>query len=173
MLYGKVFNALNRAKIKYVVAGGTAVVLYGYQRYTHDLDLIVYLEEKNLDKLFEALKAIGYGPKVPVTKEQFKKHENRERWKKEKGMIVFSFVSKDPPFDLIDIFVDEPIKFDIVYKNRVDIKVDRIKIPLISINHLLSLKRKAGRDVDLNDIVQLEEIKRIQNNEKKNKTKKF
>ena len=156
-----------------MVAGGTAVVLYGYQRYTHDLDLMVYLREDNLDKLFEAVKSVGYMPKVPVTKEQFKKEENRERWKKEKGMVVFSFVERNPPFHLIDIFVDEPIKFNLVYQKRVEIKVDGITIPLISIDHLLELKKKAGRTIDLNDILQLEEIKRIQKNEnQRNKKKK-
>ena len=43
IFYGKVFKALNKAKVKYVVAGGVAVVLYGYTRYTGDLDLIVLL----------------------------------------------------------------------------------------------------------------------------------
>ncbi len=112
MFYQEVFKALNKAKVKYVVAGGVAVVLHGYMRFTEDLDLIVLLEEKNLDRLFEALKSIKYMPKVPVTKEQFIKEENRERWKKEKGIIVFSFVQENPPFRLIDIFVDYPIRFN-------------------------------------------------------------
>lgn len=40
MFYGEVFKALNKAKVQYVVAGGTAVVLHGYRRFTDDLDLI-------------------------------------------------------------------------------------------------------------------------------------
>ncbi|MBN1870121.1 MAG: hypothetical protein JW847_06080 [Candidatus Omnitrophica bacterium] len=161
MFYGEVFKALNKAKVKYVVAGGTAVILHGYKRLTEDLDLIVYLQEDNLDKLFVTLEKIGYMPKVPVTKEQFKSKKERERWKKEKGMIVFSFVQKDPPFRLIDIFVDEPIRFDSVYKNRIKVKVLGVSIPIISISHLLKLKEKAARPVDLEDIVQLKEIKRL------------
>ena len=161
MFYGDVFKALNKAKVKYVVAGGVAVVLHGYKRLTEDLDLIVWLEEKNLDQLFNALVKIGYMPKVPVTKDQFKDKKERERWKKEKGMIVFSFCKKDPPFNLIDIFVDEPIRFDVVYKNRFMGKFNNISIPLVSIDHLIRLKEQAGRAVDLNDIAQLVEIKRI------------
>ena len=68
MFYGEVFQALNKAKVRYVVAGGIAVVLYGYSRLTKDLDLIVFLSRDNLDAFFEALKKIGYNPKVPVTK---------------------------------------------------------------------------------------------------------
>ena len=162
MFYGEVFKALNKARVKYVVAGGTAVVLYGYIRLTQDLDLIVFLEDKNLKKFYETLKTINYWPKVPVTKEQFSGHQQRKQWKKEKGMIVFSFVYRHPPFNLIDMFVDEPIKFKELYKKKKVIRVEGIRIPLIAIDHLLKLKKNAGRSKDLDDIVQLNEIKRIQ-----------
>jgi len=162
IFYGKVFKALNKAKVKYVVAGGVAVVLHGYMRSTADLDLIVFLEEKNLENFFNALKTIGYRPKVPVTKEQFKDKKQRDLWKKEKGMIVFSFIYKDPPFQLIDMFVEEPIAFEELYKKRKNIDAGSVKVPLIGIDHLLKLKRMAGRNKDLDDIVQLNEIKRIQ-----------
>ena len=161
MFYGAVFKALNKAKVKYVVAGGAAVVLYGYTRFTQDLDLIVLLEENNLKKFYEALKAIHYSPKVPVAKEQFSDSKQRQQWKKQKGMIVFSFVDQNPPFQMVDMFVDEPIKFEELYKHKKDVRVEGIKIPLIAIDHLLKLKKKAGRDKDLDDIVQLNEIKRI------------
>ena len=163
MFYGDVFKALNKAKIKYVVAGGAAVFLYGYPRLTQDLDLIVYLEEGNLERLFDALGAIGYFPKVPVTKEQFKDSQQRQRWKKEKGMIVFSFVSHDPPFKMIDMFVDEPIKFSVLYNKRKVLRIEGITIPLIGIDHLIQLKKEARRPKDLDDIVQLKKIKKIKN----------
>ncbi len=167
MFYEEVFKALNKAKVKYVVAGGVAVVLHGYERHTSDLDLIIFLEQRNLDKTFDAFKSIGYNPKVPVTKEQFIDDKQRLKWKKEKGMIVFSFVQKDPPFQLVDIFVDEPIPFEKIYKNRVEAKLKGITIPIISIDHLLKLKKQAGRDIDLIDIIQLKAIKDIKKENEK------
>ena len=163
MFYGNVFKALNKARVKYVVVGGTAVVLHGYRRFTDDLDLLVFLEEKNLDKLFEALKDIGYSPKVPVTKEQFKDGQERARWKKEKAMIVFSFCEDEPPFKLIDIFVDEPIPFEKIYEKRIKVDIKGVKVPIMCIDHLTKLKRIAGRDIDLIDIAQLNELKRLRN----------
>jgi len=162
IFYGEVFKALNKAQVKYVIVGGAAVILHGYPRATKDLDLIVYLRDKNLEKLFSALKSVGYNPKVPVTKEQFKDKKQRELWKKEKGMIVFSFVENKPPFKLIDMFVDEPFPFNEIYKNRVYADIDTIQVPLISIDHLKKLKKAAGRPQDLIDIVQLEAIQRMQ-----------
>ncbi len=99
---------------------------------------------------------------MPVTKQQFSDNKQREEWKKTKGMIVFSFVKRRPPFDLIDMFVDEPIKFAGLYKSKKDVCVDGIKIPIIAIEHLVKLKKKAGRNKDLDDIVQLNVIKRMQ-----------
>lgn len=167
MLYDKVFQALNKAKVKYVIVGGAAVFLYGYARYTHDLDLIIQLEEENLKKTYGAFAGINFVPKVPVTKDQFADKKQRALWKKEKGMIVFSFVNKNPPFDLVDVFVDEPIKFDSVYAKRKIIKSGDLTLPIIDIDQLILLKKKASRPKDLDDIVQLKEIKRLKKNDKK------
>lgn len=168
MFYGKVFKALNKAKVKYVVAGGVAVVLHGYERLTKDLDLIVLLKKDNLNKFYEALKKAGYNPRVPVTKEQFMNAKERKRWKKEKGMIVFSFVENDPPFKMIDMFVDEPIPFSQIYKSKVDVRIKDMIVPLLSIPHLKKLKYQARRPHDLIDIVQLEAIEKWNRNENKN-----
>ena len=165
MLYGEVFKALNKAKVKYVVAGGVAVILYGYERLTKDLDLIVFLEDKKLNKFYEALINLGYQPKVPVKKEQFIDPKQRKRWQKEKGMIVFSFCHTKPPFKVIDMFIQEPFPFAEIYKKRFEIEIERIKIPLISINQLRILKQQAGRPHDLIDLVQLNKAASERNDE--------
>jgi len=160
MNYEKVFKALNKAKVKYVIAGGVAVVLHGFMRLTNDLDLIVFLQEQNLGRFFEALKGAGFVPKVPVTKEQFQDQKQRSIWKKDKGMIVFSFVQRDPPFEMIDMLVDEPIKFDAIYKLHEKVNLKGVSVPVIAIDHLIRLKQKASRPKDLEDIVQLKHIKK-------------
>ena len=114
-----------------------------------------------MEKLFDTVRSAGYSPKVPVLKEQFTDAKIRERWKKEKGMIVFSFVENDPPFNLIDMFVDEPISFKALYKKKVSARLGAVTVPVVSIDHLIQLKQMAGRDRDLNDIAQLKEIKSI------------
>ena len=162
MIYSKVFTALNKAKVKYVVAGGVAVVFHGYQRFTGDLDLIVFLEEKNLENLFITMGKIGYIPKVPATKDQFRDKKQRGIWQKEKGMLVFPFVQKGPAFNIVDVFIKHPIRFDLLYKKRVVAKIGGISIPLIGIDHLIQIKKKSGRDIDLIDVAQLKAIKHAQ-----------
>lgn len=47
-LFEKVFRELNKAKVKYLVVGGVAVNLYGYLRFTGDLDLLILLNEEKI-----------------------------------------------------------------------------------------------------------------------------
>ena len=81
-------------------------------------------------------------------------------------MVVFSFVQKDPPFELIDMFVDEPIKFSDLYEKRKKAKIRDMVVPLISIDHLKKLKLKAARPQDLIDVVQLDAMQRMGRAEK-------
>ncbi len=163
MYYDEVIRALNKNKIKYAIAGGLAVVLYGYARLTVDLDLIVELSEKNLDKFFDTLYDLSYRPKVPATKEEFKSAKKRKEWMQKKGMVVFSFFHLKDHLKLIDMFVSEPIKFSEVTKKIKKIKVDNLIMPTVGIAHLKKLKRLACRPQDLIDIRNLEEIQRLKN----------
>lgn len=161
MLYEKVFKALNKARIKYAVAGGVAVVLHGYVRFTADLDLIIHLEPQNIDKFFDALSGLGYRPKLPATKEQFMDKQNRAEWITSKGMVVFSFWHPKEPLKHIDLFIKEPIRFDLISKHLEKIRIRNISVPLLSLAQLVQLKKKAGRDKDKIDIINLEAIRRM------------
>lgn len=161
MYYDKVIRALNKNKVKYAVAGGVAVVLYGYTRLTLDLDLIVELSEKNLDKFFDTLYDLGYKPKVPVTKDEFKSKKKRQEWIRKKRMVVFSFFHLKDHLKLIDMFVTEPIKFSEIHKKINTIDLKGLKVPVVSIGHLKKLKLLASRLKDLEDVRNLEEIQRI------------
>jgi len=50
-LFKKLFLSLNKASIKYMVAGGIAVNLYGIERATADLDIALELE-KGIFKIY-------------------------------------------------------------------------------------------------------------------------
>ena len=158
MIYLDVFKALNRAKVKYVVVGGVAVILYGYERFTKDLDLVIHLEAKNIDKLFDALEKAGYKPRVPVSKDQFKDEKLRKKWQKEKGMLVFTFCHRDPPFKNIDVFINDPMPFKKIYEHRKNAVIEGVKIPLVDVEHLRILKERANRPQDIIDLRQLDEI---------------
>ncbi|MBN1559635.1 nucleotidyl transferase AbiEii/AbiGii toxin family protein [candidate division KSB1 bacterium] len=54
----QIIQALARFKVEYVLVGGFAVVLYGLNRPTEDIDLFVKLLPKNIDNLKRALQSI-------------------------------------------------------------------------------------------------------------------
>ncbi len=151
---------MNKAKVKYLVAGGIGVVLHGFPRFTADLDLIIHLEEKNIGRFFDTLAGLGYRPRLPLTKEQFENRNNRNEWLKNKNMMVFSFFHLKESFKTVDLFVKEPIRFELMAKEAAKIKIKGITIPVLSIKHLIRLKAKAGRPEDLVDIANLKVIQR-------------
>ena len=61
-----IFIALNEAEVRYLVAGGLAVMAHGYLRMTRDLDLILALDGKNPEQALTVLDSLGYQPNAPV-----------------------------------------------------------------------------------------------------------
>lgn len=112
--FESLFSGLNKAKVRYLVVGGIAVNLYGIERATADIDLVVDLEEGNLNRFIASMKELNFKPKVPVKLEDFANKEKRDVWIKEKGMLVFSLFDPENPFFLLDIFVEIPFNFSAV-----------------------------------------------------------
>ncbi|OGP73030.1 MAG: hypothetical protein A2V86_07075 [Deltaproteobacteria bacterium RBG_16_49_23] len=117
-LFRSLFFSLNKAAIKYLVAGGIAVNLYGIERATGDVDIVLQLEKRNLSKFIEVAQKLALKPKIPVKLEDFMDPEKRKSWRMDKGMMVFSLYDPKNPFFLIDIFTEIPFNFDKVYKKR-------------------------------------------------------
>ena len=147
-----VFKAFNRRHVRYLVIGGVAVTLYGHPRFTKDLDIFPDPEEGNLEKLIRAMKALGFVPRVPVKAEEFILKENRDRWIREKGMRVFTFVNPKKPIENVDIMIDSPLSFSEAYRRKRTLKGGTISIPTVSRADLIRMKKFAGRPQDLQDI---------------------
>ncbi len=159
MFYEKVFRALNKARVKYLVAGGVAVNLYGIQRTTGDLDLIVLLEEPNLKLFVSAVRKLKLRPKIPVKLEDFIDPQLRKKWREEKNMLVFSLYDPKNPYFLLDIMIESQIDFSKAFKQKEKVKLGALTIPVMSIGDLIKLKKKAGRPQDISDIYYLKQIK--------------
>ena len=158
-MYEDIFKALNDKNIRYMVVGGVAVLLHGFLRATADLDIMVSFDNDNIKAFADTFKKLGYTPRVPVSLDDFTLADNRKKWKKEKGMLVFSLYHQQRPQDMIDIFVDEPIPFNEAYARRELIYAGKTCISVISIEDLIFLKKMAGRAQDLEDIRALNEFR--------------
>ncbi|MBI4975417.1 hypothetical protein HZC20_01950 [Candidatus Peregrinibacteria bacterium] len=65
--FENVFKELNAEKIKYLVVGGVAVNLYGYARFTGNIDILLLLEKENLLKMAKVMNKLGYIERLPVS----------------------------------------------------------------------------------------------------------
>jgi hypothetical protein len=165
-LFRKIFNALNEERVKYMVAGGVAVNLYGIERATADLDIVVLLEEANLTKFVSVARKLGLKPKIPVELNDLVDADKRKKWITEKGMRVFSLFDPKNPFFLIDVFTEFAFDFSAIYGKRKRIRLENTVIPLIPLDALIEMKRGTGRPQDESDVFYLERIKRTLGHEK-------
>ncbi len=154
----RVLTALNRAQVRYLVAGGVAVVLHGYLRTTADLDLVVQLDQSNLRRALQALQSLGYKPRAPVAAEDFADEPTREAWIREKGLEVFSMWSNDLPRLEVDIFVREPFDFETVWARAERVPLRTCEARVVPRETLIEMKRLAGRPRDLEDADALEAL---------------
>jgi len=134
------------------------VNLYGIERATADVDIVLELEERNLSKFIKVAKRMDLRPKVPIKLEGFVDPEKRKSWRIDKGMVVFSVYDPKNPFFLIDIFTEMPFDFDAVYKQRKKIKFENIIIPVVPIRELIAMKEKTDRPQDRADVFYLKKI---------------
>ncbi len=59
-----ILQSLDRARVRYILVGGYASVIHGVPRTTVDMDLAFDLEEGNVRRALEALKAHGLEPET-------------------------------------------------------------------------------------------------------------
>lgn len=159
ILYEEVFRALNKAKINYAACGGLAVIIYGYDRFTGDLDLIVGLDKENLSKLYDTLIKLNYKLRVPIKKEQFIDKDKLEKLAEEKNMKVVSFYNLKDPFKIIDVGVNLPKNQEIL-KRKKDVKIGGLSIPIVSFDDLIKMKKELGRRRDLDDVENLKKAQK-------------
>jgi predicted nucleotidyltransferase len=153
MFYEKVFRALNKSRLKYLVIGGIAVNMYGLHRLTRDLDLVIDLSEENLNKFIKVIEKLGYKPSIPPNK-----------WG---SLTAIAFHNPNKEFeDRIDVFLKPIIKFKDAYKRRKVFNVGGLRVSCVSLKDLMALKDKANR---LRDWIDIGSLKRMQELRKRKK----
>lgn len=155
-----IIQKFNQADVRYLVAGGLAVVAHGFVRFTADLDLVLDLAPENLEKTMGVLSSIGYRPRAPVELREFANPDMRSRWVREKGLTVFSLFSDEHPATEIDLFVEEPFEFEKAYGRSVRMEIaNGVPATFVSFDDLLEMKRRANRPQDVQDIESLSRIR--------------
>jgi len=137
---------LNEKGVKYLIVGGYAVAYYGNPRYTKDIDLWIWPNENNAEKMVETLKDFGFSS-LGLTKSDFFNPDN---------IIQLGY----PP-NRIDLITDlTGVDFEVCFANRQEVEMDELKINFISLDDLIANKIKTGRHQDLADVQKLNKKKK-------------
>jgi hypothetical protein len=161
-----IFRALQRAQSRYLVVGGLAVMAHGYQRFTNDLDLVLDFSPDSMRAALEALRSLDYGPRIPVNILDFANPDLRKEWQKEKGMKVFNVFSPRYPDVTINLFPSAPFSFEAAYREATWHELaPGLKIPIVSLKELISMKKEANRPQDQIDVDKLQKIRGLSPNE--------
>lgn len=152
-------KSLTDAEVDFILVGGLAVALHGYQRVTMDVDVVLAMEPDNLRRFIDNAKATGLQPVIPVPIDSLASPDLIEQWYREKGMLAFGLRGPAMMATVIDVLVRPVVSFDELKRDAVQVPVGTITVPIASIEHLITMKTGTGRGKDAIDI---EELRKIQ-----------
>jgi predicted nucleotidyltransferase len=137
----RVCEALNSEGVKYVVVGGCAVILHGYYRTTHDIDLLVDSSIENIRRLKKALQEIFKSDEISEIRDVDIDQYAVVRFAPESEEIVIDMIGKIGKID-----------FKMAIQDIEEIELEGIKIPVCGLSTLIETK-KGIRPRDKEDLL--------------------
>ncbi len=133
---------LNKNKVKYLVVGGYAVALHGHPRYTKDLDIWIYVNSENAERIIGTLNEFGFSS-LNLRANDFLTYGN-----------IIQLGSPPVRIDLLTSV--DGVEFDSCYESKFAVEIDDISVDFISLENLKKNKKGSGRHQDLADLENLE-----------------
>lgn len=162
IIYEKILREFQKQNVRYVIVGGIAVNLLGGLRTTADLDILVDMTDENLKKIVKIMKRLGFGIKQPVDPMGIADRKIRKDWIQHKHMKAFNFYKDQKKgWQEVDIIIDSPVSYQKAQRDAIMIKNKGLRLPVISIRNLISMKKKAHRNIDRIDIEELKMIEKL------------
>ena len=136
-------DTLNGHDCRFVVIGALAFPHYGYARATLDIDIFIEPTEGNAERTHDALAAFGFDL-ADISIRDF---------------LDFKLLIRDYAVQLdIHPFVTG-VCFDEVWNASVPSTIGGSPVRVPSLDHLIQMKRAAGRPKDLDDLKRLEALR--------------
>ncbi len=146
----KFWNALSDNKVKYIMVGGYATNLHGFQRYTGDMDIWIEDTNENRLNLRKAFAAAGMGDYFMMETIQFVP-----------GWTDFRLNNGLRLDILVKMVGLEQYTFDECLSIATIAMIENIEIPFLHINQLIANKKAVNRLKDQLDVAELEKIRNL------------
>ena len=144
------WRCLNNNDVRYIMIGGFAINLHGYNRATDDIDIWIDDTLENRKNLRKALKEQGSGDYDVIESMQFV-----PGWTD--FQLNFGFK--------LDVMTSvkglENIGFEECYNYAVIAEIENLPVKFLHFNHLIICKRAAARPKDLLDVAELEKLRKL------------
>jgi len=139
---------LLEAGARFLLVGGYAVGHHGHPRATKDIDIWIYPDEANADRVIQALRRFGAPlTSLGVTRDDFLTS----------GQTVQIGVA---PLRIDLLTTITGVDFESSWREREHFSFDKYSVPVIGREKLLTNKRASGRPQDLADVEALESLSR-------------
>jgi hypothetical protein len=146
----KFWKALQLHKVKYIMIGGYAMNLHGYQRFTGDLDIWIEDTTQNRKNLRETFVYCGMGDYPIIAEMQFVP-----------GLTEFRLNNGLTLDILTEMRGLENYSFSECLQMASIADIEDVSVPFLHINQLIANKRVIDRPKDKIDVLALEEIKKL------------
>ena len=150
----RLLKLLNAHSVKYVVIGATAFPAHGYVRDTADIDIFFEPTVGNAECVRETLQEFGYDV-TDITIDHLLKTKVLFR-----GYIVETDTHP---------FVTGVSDFAEVWRDRLRGVIEGVPTQFAGLDHLIRMKKAAGRGKDLDDLRYLEKIRELKKKKKRKK----
>jgi predicted nucleotidyltransferase len=143
--YKEMLQCLSEENVRFLLVGAYAVAAYGYPRATKDIDIFVRAAPDNASKLLRALARFG-APLSGISAADFSAEG-----------IVFQIGNHPRRIDILTRI--SGVDFQQAYERRNTVTLEGMKVPVISLEDLITNKRATGRTQDLADVERLESLR--------------
>lgn len=146
----KFWKSLQDNSVRYIMVGGFATNIHGYQRYTGDMDMWIIDTPDNRKCLRQAFKQSGMGDFFMMETIQFVP-----------GWTDFK-LNNGLRLDIMTTMKGlEGFSFDECLNTATVANIEGIRVPFLHINQLIANKRAVNRSKDQIDVMALEKIKEL------------
>jgi predicted nucleotidyltransferase len=141
------WRSLNNAQVKYIMVGGVATNLHGYNRATDDVDVWIEDTLENRQKFRKAFKDYSGQDLFMI-----------ERLQIVPGWTLFN-LNSGMQLDLMTGMKGlENLSFSECLEQATIALIDDVKVPFLHINHLIANKKAVNRPKDQLDVIYLKKI---------------
>jgi hypothetical protein len=151
----RLIQALVAEAVDFVVIGGYAAIAHGSARHTNDLDISYSPDPGNLERLGRALVQLGASLRGIDEEVPFVPDARTLR-----QVELLTLDTRHGPLDLLATPGGGP-GWAALRSQAVPVDLYGFELLVASVEHLISMKRTAGRPKDLLDIEELEAIRRL------------